>query len=211
VAVPNRQSAAEAGGPVTRPDGQLLLILAGRDLQSAAQLAASGGLGRAEAALRLRRLMEQGFIVVADPAADVAVYHLRPRSEQPDELDPSRRILLVESDLVLGELLTTVLEDEGYAIIAADAPVDAAALLSEVSFDLVITDGFSKTPGAVLLNLADLRSAAEQTPVVLFTAHRLELDAVRAAGFRDLIEKPFELEAFESTIRALLPPGSSRA
>ena len=62
-----------------------------------------------------------------------------------------------------------------------------------------------------MLNLADLRSAAELTPVVLFTAHKLEPDAVRASGFRDLIEKPFELEAFESTIRALLPRGSSRA
>ncbi len=51
-----------------------------------------------------------------------------------------------------------------------------------MSFDLVITDSFSKTAGAVLVNVAELRAAAGPTPVVLFTAHKLELDAVLAAG-----------------------------
>jgi CheY-like chemotaxis protein len=193
------------------PRGQLLLILARRDLQSAAQLATSSGLSPTETALQLQRLVDQGFIIAADRQAGVAVYHLRPKAAWADEPDPSQRILLVESDVEIEALVTTILEDEGYAIIAAHAPADAVTLLSQVMFDLVLTDGFSRTAGAVLVKVAELREAAGITPVVLFTAHKLELDAVQAAGFRDLIEKPFALDGFEHTIRALLSPVSAGA
>jgi CheY-like chemotaxis protein len=196
---------------MTSPQGRLLLILAGRDRQSAAQLATTSGLGPTETARKLQRLVDQGFIIAADPVAGVAIYHLKPKAARPDELDPSQRILLVESDVDLEKLVTSILEDEGYATITAAAPADAVTLLSEVAFDLVMTDSFSKTAGAVLATVAEVREAAGATPVVLFTAHKLELDAVQAAGFRDLIEKPFELEAFASTIRALLPRGPVRA
>ena len=192
------------------PEGQLL-ILASRDLQSAEQLAASGGLDPIETNLQLGRPAGQGCIIASDPAADAATHRLEPESAPTDELDPSRRILLVESDLPLGELLTMVLEDEGYATITVHTPAEAVVILSRVSFDLVVTDGFSKTVGAVVGNLAELREAARATPVVLFTAHRLDLDDVLAAGFRDLIEKPFELETLERSIRALLPLGSPQA
>src|SRR6478752_4637688 len=150
--------------------GRLLLILAGRDLQNAAQLATASGLGPTETALQLERLVDQGFIIAAHPAAGVVVYHLKPKAARLDELDPNQRILMVESDVELGELVSLILEDEGYAIIAAHAPTDAVALLSQVMFDLVLTDGFSKTAGAVLAKVADLRDAAGVTPVVLFTA-----------------------------------------
>jgi DNA-binding NtrC family response regulator len=73
-----------------------------------------------------------------------------------------------------------------------------------VTFDLVITDGFSNTAGAVLVNLAELREAAGVTPVALFTGHRMELAGVQAAGFRDLIEKPFDIEALARQVRTLL-------
>ncbi len=121
-----------------------------------------------------------------------------------DEPDPDRRILVVEDDLALRELVVTVLEDEGYAVIAARVPLDAAALLEQVRFDLVITDGFSRTGSAVFTSTADVLQAAGATPVALFSAHTLELDAARAAGFRDLITKPVDLETLERQVRALL-------
>ena len=98
----------------------------------------------------------------------------------------------------------TVLDDEGYAVVAAPLPDDAAALLSRVRFDLVIGDGLSATPRAGLLETRAVLEAAGATPVALFTAHRFELDEVHTAGFRDLIEKPFDLETFERQVRMLL-------
>ena len=39
---------------------------------------------------------------------------------------------------------------------------------------------------------------------MLFSAHTIEVDEARAAGFRDLITKPFGIEVLERQVRALL-------
>jgi CheY-like chemotaxis protein len=180
---------------------RLLLILASRDAQSAAQLTAAATESPFETLRELRRLVEWGFVIVADEVG-VAVYRLTPKGVRAD--DPNRRILLVEDDLVLRELVVTILEDEGYAVIASRAPVEAAELLDHISFDLVITDGFSRTGAAVFTSTADLLRAAGSTPVALFSAHTLKTDTALAAGFRDLITKPVDLETLERQVGALL-------
>jgi CheY-like chemotaxis protein len=199
-----------AGRPLRRTTSgstelaQLLLVLASRDIRTVVQLAAAGDLSPAETLRHLGHLVDRGFIVAARPGAGPAVYRLVPKDARVEGPDPHRRILLVEDDLLVRNLVTLVLEDAGYAVIAAGAPVDATALLEQVAFDLVITDGFSKTDSAVLANTADVVREAGVTPVVLFSAHTIELDVARAAGFRDLITKPFELETLERQVRALL-------
>ena len=183
--------------------GRLLLILTSRDAQSAAQLARASGLSPAETLRRLRGLLAEGFIVAGDDT-DVRVYRLTPKGAQLDAADVRPHILLVEDDLVLREMVVGLLEDEGYAVIASAVPVDAAALLRRVSFDLVITDGFSKASAAVFTSTHAVLQGAGVTPVALFSAHTLELEQARAAGFRDLITKPFDLDTLLQQIRALL-------
>jgi PleD family two-component response regulator len=129
--------------------GQLLRILISRDAQTAAQLARASGLSPAESLRRLQGLLADGFIIAADDA-DVRVYRLSPKGVQPGALDPHQHILLVEDDLMVRELVVGLLEDEGYAVIAAAIPADAAALLERVGFDLVITDGFDSAGSAIL-------------------------------------------------------------
>ena len=103
------------------------------------------------------------------------------------------------------ELVVTVLEDVGYGVLAAATPADATALIEQVAFDLVITDGFSRAAAAgVLASSAAVIQAAEVTPVALFSAHPIELDAAQAAGFQDIIAKPFDLESLERQVRTLL-------
>ena len=68
----------------------------------------------------------------------------------------------------ISDLVVMVLEDEGYAVIVCLTPRDAMALLNRLSFDLVITDGFSREPGTVFVNTADLVRSAGLTPVALF-------------------------------------------
>jgi hypothetical protein len=45
----------------------------------------------------------------------------------------------------------------------------------------------------MLTTASDVLQAAAATPVALFSAHRVELDEVQAAGFRTLIQKPFDI------------------
>jgi CheY-like chemotaxis protein len=183
--------------------GRLLLILTSRDAQTAAQLAQATGLSPAETLRQLRGLLDEGFIVAGDDTA-VRVYRLTPKAVQPDAADPRPHILLVEDDLMVRELVVEMLEDEGYAVITATTPEDAVALLERVSFDLVITDGFSEAPAAVFASTRDVLQGAGVTPVALFSAHTLKPEQAQAAGFRDLIPKPFQLDSLLQQVRALL-------
>jgi CheY-like chemotaxis protein/biotin operon repressor len=183
--------------------GRLLLILTSRAVQSAAELAATSGLAPTEVVRQLQQLTEEGFIVAADDAG-VRVYQLSPKRGQPTEPDLPQRILLVENELILREMMVTLLEAEGYAVIACAAPLAATTLLERVTFDLVITDGFSHQASGVFANTADVLHSAGVTPVALFSAHTLELDAAQAAGFRDLITKPFDMDTLVRQIRLLL-------
>jgi CheY-like chemotaxis protein len=184
--------------------GRILLILISRDVQTAAQLAADSGQSPAETLRHLGQLTDQGFIVVGHPDAGPAVYRLVLKDARAEGIDAPRRILLVEDDLVLRDLVVLILEDEGYAVIGAEIPVDAVTLLEHATFDLVITDGFSETASAVLTSTADVLREAGVVPVALFSGYTIGLEAAQAAGFRDLITKPFDVEALERQVRVLL-------
>ncbi|HTE85710.1 MAG TPA: response regulator [Dehalococcoidia bacterium] len=185
--------------------GTVLLLLATRDPQSAAQIAAASGLSAAEAIRQIHRLTEQGFIVVGDSAdAGVSVYRLNPKGTRTESPDPHQRILVVDDADALRNLMQLILEGAGYTVIVTAVEIDAVTLLNEVAFDLVITDSFSKRPGSAFVSAIDVLGAAGATPVALFSAHRLELEAAHAAGFADLVKKPFDLDVLERQVRTLL-------
>jgi CheY-like chemotaxis protein len=189
--------------------GHLLLILTSRDVQSVADLALASGRSSTDTVRSLGRLVDQGFLVVGNQHG-TAVYQLRPKAEPSSVSDLSEHILLIEDDAMIGEVVVTVLEDEGYAVVVCLTPVHAMALLQQVNFDLVITDGFSTRPGAVFVNTADVIQSAGVTPVVLFSAHTLSLELARAAGFADLITKPFDLDTLVRQVKLLLGYQSGR-
>jgi DNA-binding response OmpR family regulator len=153
--------------------------------------------------------VEQGFLVVGDQHG-TAAYQLRPKAEPSGVADFPEHILLIEDDVMISDLVVTVLEDEGYAVVVCLTPLDAMSFLDRLSFDLVITDGFSREPRAVFVNTADLVRSAGVTAVALFSAHRLDRERAQAAGFRDLITKPFDLDTLVRQVKALLAdlPGS---
>ena len=185
--------------------GRVLLVLTSHGAQSAAQLTAASGLSAAETIRQLHSLREHGFIIASSPDAEgVSIYRLNPKGVRTEELDPHQRILVVDDADALRRLMQIILEDEGYVVTATAVQADAIALLREVAFDLVITDSFSKHPSGASINTAELIAAAEATPVALFSAHRMELEPAQAAGFRDLITKPFDIEELVQHVRTLL-------
>ena len=120
-------------------------------------------------------------------------------------------ILLVEDDALIRDLVVEVLEDEGYTVTASLTPMEATRLLDQGGFDLVITDGFSARPGSSFVNTADVVRSAGRTPVALFSAHTHDLDLAKAAGFGDLIAKPFDLGTIVHQVTVLLGQPPRRA
>ena len=139
-----------------------------------------------------------------DPRGGTPAHRPHPTSADAEASDPHRRILLIEDDPAVEDVLRMVLDDQGYAVTVCHSPAEAITALAAVAFGLVITDGFSRTAGDVLTNTAPLLAAAGTTPVTPFTVHQVPLDAARDAGFRDVLAKPFDLETLERQVRTLL-------
>ncbi len=115
------------------------------------------------------------------------------------------RILILEDDDALRELLATVLEDEGFKVEAAAGGEDAVEAALQETPDLVVLD--VRMQGLDGLSaLALMRSHLEEAAVLVITGYASEADSVRALrlGVSDYLHKPFELSLFLGKARDLL-------
>jgi len=108
---------------------------------------------------------------------------------------PAQRILVVDDERSMRELLSIMLKQSGYHVVAADGGEEAIAALGREPFDLVITDLRMRN----LDGIAVLRAAKEHSPhtvVLVVTAFASTETAVEAMklGAYDYITKPFKLD-----------------
>ncbi len=115
------------------------------------------------------------------------------------------RILLVEDEAAIRDLLKLNLELEGYDVVAVDHGKKGAELALEQHFDLLLLD--LMLPGMDGLAIAEMvRISKPELPILILTAKDLPTD--RVAGLRkgadDYITKPFHLEEVILRIQNLL-------
>jgi len=110
------------------------------------------------------------------------------------------KILLMEDDPVLGDIVATYLE-EYYEVSHAFDSKEAQELIDENKFDLFIFD--INVPGISGVELLEeLRSFNNTTPTIVVTAYAdtKHLKNSFDAGAHDYIKKPFELEELKLRI-----------
>ena len=110
----------------------------------------------------------------------------------------SGSILLADDEEKILKTLGRALRDEGHEVVTASNAKEAARLLSERSFDLLIIDFLmpDRTGLDVIRDLAANTPEAERPAVVMMTAHGSIESAVEAMklGARDYLQKPFEVD-----------------
>lgn len=117
------------------------------------------------------------------------------------------RLLVVEDDAALAELIRFNLEAEGYAAVIAETAEDAELLLGEDQFDLIILDwmlpGMS---GIELCRRIRRRDDTQTVPILMLTARGEEGDRVRglSTGADDYVVKPFSVPELMARVQALL-------
>jgi len=111
------------------------------------------------------------------------------------------KILLMEDDLILNEIIEEHLQDKKHTIVSTYDSITAQTFLYEETFDLLLLDvnvpGFS---GFELLK--DLRNSGLKTPAIFITSLDMIDDVEKgfASGCDDYIKKPFELKELDLRI-----------
>jgi len=115
-----------------------------------------------------------------------------------------RRILVVEDNPDLADLVTLNLRDEGYAVEYIGDGCLALAKLQAEPYDLVILD--LMLPGMDGLMLCNqLRNRPDYLPILMLTAKSTELDRVLGleVGADDYVTKPFSIRELMARVKAL--------
>ncbi|GHV04724.1 two-component response regulator [Campylobacterota bacterium] len=115
------------------------------------------------------------------------------------------KLLLLEDDPTLHEIIREFLEDEGYEVIGAFNATEAADLLYENPCDLLLLD--VKLPGQNGFDfLKDLRKNSNETPAIFITSlHTIDdLSKGYNVGCDDYLRKPFELKELAIRVESLL-------
>lgn len=115
------------------------------------------------------------------------------------------RILLIEDEARIVELLTTALSGAGFVVDAVTTCADGHAALAITPYDAAILDlGLPDGDGLELLKAA--RSAENKIPILVLTARDTVEDRVYGldSGADDYLVKPFAVTELVARTRALL-------
>lgn len=114
------------------------------------------------------------------------------------------RILIVDDDVDLLEMLKTYLENQGFAVRAVSDGASMRSAIAELTPDLIIMD--LMLPGEDGLTLTRYLKSQLQTPILMLSARGEEMDRVIGleVGADDYMAKPFGPRELLARIRALL-------
>ena len=117
------------------------------------------------------------------------------------------KLLVVEDEQALSELLAYNLEAEGYEVRTAESAEDAELLVAEETPDLVILDWMlPQVSGIELCRRFRSRAETSSLPVLMLTARGEESDRIRglSTGADDYVVKPFSLPELMARVKAIL-------
>lgn len=115
------------------------------------------------------------------------------------------RLLVVEDDVQLRNVIALTFKDSGYAVETAADGVAAERRLRDRDFDLVVLDlGLPQMDGLELLRR--LRRRHREAAILILTARHRVQDRISGLdlGADDYLVKPFALGELEARVRALL-------
>ena len=115
-----------------------------------------------------------------------------------------QKILVVEDDLDIQELLKNFLQEAGYSIVLANDGVEALSIFSDVQFDLILLD--IMLPKMDGFAVGELIRKQSQVPIIMLTALNGEEEQIRGLDMQvdDYITKPFSMPVLIRKIAAVL-------
>ena len=121
-------------------------------------------------------------------------------------MTPAKEILIVDDEVGIRELLSEILQDEGYRVALAENATEARAYRARQQPALVLLDIWMPDTDGVTL-LREWAAAGQLTmPVVMMSGHGTIETAVEATkiGAFDFLEKPVGLQKLLGTVARAL-------
>jgi DNA-binding response OmpR family regulator len=118
------------------------------------------------------------------------------------------RLLVVEDEKRMADLLRKGLQEEGYAVTVASDGTTAVEMAEANQFELILLD--LMLPGMDGFQVAQrLRREGNRVPILMLTARDATTDIVQGLdlGADDYLTKPFSFEVLLARIRAMLRRG----
>lgn len=110
-----------------------------------------------------------------------------------------KRILVVDDELTILDVLREILEGEGYSVQLARDGVEGLRKIEAEPPDLVLLDLMMPIlDGRAVLERLEQQPQTQRLPVVLMSAGRVGERVLERA--RDFLAKPFELDALLNTV-----------
>jgi len=119
----------------------------------------------------------------------------------------SAKVLIVEDEQPLAELLRYNLEAEGFRVSHAESGEEAEIMVSEELPDLMVLDWMlPSVSGIELCRRMRSRPETRAVPIVMLTARGEEADRIRglSTGADDYVVKPFSLPELMARVKAIL-------
>jgi DNA-binding response OmpR family regulator len=119
-----------------------------------------------------------------------------------------KRLLVIDDDKDILDVVRTIFEDEGY-IVRCLADVDD--VFTEINLfrpNVVLIDymlGISN--GAEICYQIKSNAGTLHIPVILFSAHHRAIEAIGNYGWNAFIGKPFDIEQIKSVVGRFIKPG----
>lgn len=115
-----------------------------------------------------------------------------------------KKILLVEDDTSIRELLTEILEDEGYSVVSGANGSEGLKSLEKTIPDLIIMDIMMPVMDGYAFRKEILKNNKfNQIPVLVMSAQSQVLEKLETHDLKNFINKPIELSHLLETVNTL--------
>ncbi|NLF24581.1 MAG: response regulator [Deltaproteobacteria bacterium] len=137
-----------------------------------------------------------------DPAEPTSTKNaVHPKGLTPTAKGTHERILVVEDDQNVREVVAAMLTTLGYQVSSCSNGQEALQACSQSRFDLVLTDMIMPKMNGLEL-IKELRSKANTPKALIMTAYGVTQESLK--GETKLIAKPFDIDSLAQTVRELL-------
>lgn len=111
-------------------------------------------------------------------------------------------ILLAEDDQAIIEVITILLQDEGFVVKSVKHYHDLKKLLKVEKIDLLLLDlWLSGEDGSEICRAIKKDQHTKHIPVIILSAHQHVLEIAKSVSADDVIQKPFDIDVLLEKVK----------